>query len=191
MRIRILASLAALLIAVQACCCCSILEGPQPPYTITPSDQIVRDLQERLDAIEMEQDGSFHFTITDEEITSLAVQRIAEQGMDLPVENLQLFFRNGRIEAYFSVRFGASFALPSMVAFSLDAVEGQVKVTIEEIAVGPLPVPQAALESLTNIITEMIAGLTVSEGAPIEFEDFQIGEGQMTIYGKIAATPSD
>lgn len=179
MRSRVLIPILALIVAAQACCCAT-LGGPQPPYPITPSDETVQRFREHLDKATPGPDGTFTLTVTDEEITSLVARRLAEQeSQTLPISNPQVYFRDGRVEVYGTLRLSGSLAVPGMIAMSTAVEDGRPVFTIEEIDIGPLPVPATLLEELTvqmnQLLTENFGGATAT------ITDIQIGEGQMTV----------
>ncbi len=185
MRLRTLMPVAILVIVAQACCC-TRLGGPQPPYPITPSNETVQRFKERLDAATPGPDGIFTLTVSDEEITSLVVKRLAvqqQQGQAMPISDAQVFFRNGRIETYATLQLSDALAMPGMVAMSITIEDGQPVFSVEEIDVGPLPVPALLLEELTDqmnqILWEDLGAATIT--------DIQIGEGQMTVTAQATA----
>jgi hypothetical protein len=184
MRSHILVALVALIVVAQACCCCTLLGGPQPPYPITPSDEAVQRFDERMNSLTTNPDGSFTFTVTDEEITSLVVQQLAEQGVPSPISNPQVYFRNGRIEVYGTLSLSGSFSVPGMAALSIAVQDGKPVVTVEEIDAGPIPAPSALLDELTNQINQTLADSFAGGGAEFTITDVQIGEGQMAVTGK-------
>lgn len=185
MRARVLVPLITLVVAAQVCCCCTIFGGPQPPYTITPSDEAVQRFEERMNSAEIGADGSFTITITEEEMTSLIVQEFAEQGEPLPISEPQMHFRNGRAELYATVQFTESLALPGMIALSITATDGKVKVTVEEISFGPLPIPESIVQSLADGLSETLAEGVQGDDVDALITDVQIGEGEMSISGQI------
>lgn len=184
MRSQIIVPLIVLFVATQACCCFTILGGPQPPYAITPSDEAVQRFQEQMDSMEPNTDGTFCVTITEEEMTSLVVQGLAEQPEPLPFSQPQVYFRNGRIEIYGTATVADSLTLPGMTAFSIATTPNGIIVTVEEIALGPLPVPASVLQSLSEVINQTLSETIKIEGVEAVITDVQIGAGQMTISGK-------
>lgn len=187
MRLKVLVPLVALAALAQSCCCCTMLGGPEPPYTVTPSDEAIAGLKERLTPGE---DGSFTITITDEEATSVAVKALAQQEDVIPISDPQVFFRNGRVEGYGTAHVSDSLASPGMIAFTI-AVDSNNRPTviIEEMVVGPLPAPEPILETATEEINRV---LRENIGAAI-ITDVQIGDQQMTISGRLppAQSPSE
>jgi len=184
MRSQILVPLVALVVAAQACCCCTILGGPQPPYALTPSEDAAQGFAERMDAVDQDADGVFTISITEEEMTSLVAQMLAAQEEPPPISQVQVHFRNDRIEVYGTVMAADSISLPGMVAFSIGAATGGVAITVEEIALGPLPVPESVLQSLTQVINQALAENIQVNGSEAIITDVQIGAGQMTVSGK-------
>ncbi len=184
MRSQILVLLIALLVTAQSCCCASILGGPQPPYAITPSDEAVQSFQERMAKVEPNADGTFSVTITEEEMTSLVVQRLDAQQDPPPIRQPQVYFRNGRIEVYGTVDVNDSLSLPGMVAFSVVSGDDGISVTVEEISLGPLPVPDSVLESLNEEVDQTLTDNVQVGGVEAIITDVQIGDGEMTITGK-------
>lgn len=185
MHSKVLIIVIALSVAAQACCCCTLLGGPQPPYTITHSEETVQRLQERVDAIETDANGNFSITISEEEMTALAAQALNEMKDGPPISDLQVFFRNGRVELYMTIHLSDSFSLPGMIAFTIDAQEGDFAVTIEEMMVGPLPLPESVTDAMTEALNDALTeGVPDDEGNTL-ITDVQIGDREMTIFGQM------
>jgi hypothetical protein len=184
MQSKALIALIPLIVTAQACCCCAALGGPQPPYTITPSNEAVQRLEERMDSLDIAADGSFSLTVTEEEMTSLLVQMMEKQEQSPPISQPQVYFRNGRVEVYATVPIVESLELPGMVAFTVAVVDQRASVTIEEIALGPLPVPDAVTEALTDMINETFAESTQTEGNAI-ITGVEVGDKEITFFGKV------
>lgn len=186
MHSRILVVFIALAVAAQTVCCCAALSGPQPPYTITPSDEHVRNLEERMDSVDIAADGSFNITVTEEEMTSLLVHLMEEDTQPSPISNPQIHMRNGRVELYATIHIVESFSLPGLVAFSVDVTDQRATVTVEEVAVGPIPMPDPVKDALTDAINQVFAESTQteSEGNAI-ITDVEVGDREITFYGQM------
>jgi hypothetical protein len=188
MRSQVLIPLLALIVVAQALCCCSIAGGPQPPYSITPSDEAIQRFKERWDTVvEGSPNGTFTITVTEEEMTSLATRMLDRRDDLPPISDLQVHLRDGRIEAYATVTVNDSLSLPGMVAFSAAAADGEINVTLEEAAFGPLPIPDSALETATDVLNSLIAESVLDEIGDAAISDIQIGEGDMTLTGTMSA----
>ena len=188
MRPYVLTSIVALALVAQSCCCCTMIGGPEPPYAITPSGDAVQRFKERWSTVvDGSLDGSFDITMTEEEMTSLIAQSLEKQEDAPPVSDLQVHFRNGRIEVYATVTVNESIPLPGLVAFSAAATDGSISVTLEEIAFGPLPIPDSVLEASTDMLNELISSSMTTEMGEVAITDIQVGEGEMTLTGTIAS----
>ncbi|MBN1977273.1 MAG: hypothetical protein JW918_07720 [Anaerolineae bacterium] len=174
----------ALIVAAQACCCCTILGGSQPPYTITPSDEAVTRLEERIKSTEPDADGTFSVTVTEEEMTSLMVQWLDEMEEPPPISQPQVHFRNGRIEFYMIIHFSDAFESPGMIAFTVDAQDDKVVFAVEEMAVGPIPLPQSFSEVMTDLLNESFEEVFSGEDAGAVVTDVRIGDKEMTVFGQ-------
>ncbi len=185
MRSHVLVPLVALAVAAQACCCCTILGSPQPPYAISPSDEAVRRFEERMAEAEQSASGSVTITVTEEEMTSLIAQALAKREESVPISEPQVHLRNSRVEVYGTVQVTDSMALPGLVAFSISTAGGEISVTVEEIAVGPLPIPESLSETLADTLNAALSENVRFEEVEVLITDVQISAGEMTISGQV------
>jgi uncharacterized protein YpmS len=174
----------ALAVAAQACCCCTILGGPQPPYTITPSDEAIARLEERIDSTETDASGGFSITVTEEEMTSLVVQWLDEMEEPPPISQPQVHFRNGRVEFYIVIHASDMFEVPGMIAFTIDAQGDGAVFAVEEMVVGPIPLPESFTEVMTDMLNDLFAEILSGEEAGTVITDVKIGDKEMTIFGQ-------
>jgi hypothetical protein len=185
MHSKILVVCVALAVAAQACCCCTMLGGPQPPYTVSPSDDTIERLEERLDSVETDANGNFSFTVTEEEMTALARQSLDKMQDPPPISEPQVLFRNGRVELYMIIHLNDTFDLPGMMAFTIDVHDGDMDVTIEEVIVGPLPMPESVTQAMTEVLNDSLKEGLSDEGGEAMITDVQIGDREMVIYGQM------
>jgi uncharacterized protein YpmS len=186
MHSKVLIAVIALSIAVQTCCCCTFLGGPRPPYTINYSEETLQRLQEQVNAIETDTNGNFSITVSEEEMTALAAQVLDEMEDGPPISDLQVFFRNDRVELYMTIRLSSSFSLPGMLAFIIDAQDGEFAVTIEEMMVGPLPLPESITDAMTKALNEALTEGVPGDENKVSITDVQIGDKEMTVYGQVS-----
>jgi uncharacterized protein YpmS len=179
--------LISLTIIAQTCCCCTLLGGPQPPYTITYSEETVQRLQERMDVIETDENDNFSLTITEEEMTALAAKTLDEIEEGPPISEPQVFFRNNRIELYMIIHLNDSLSVPGMLAFTISTQEGDFAITIEEMIVGPLPLPKSIAETITEAINDdLTVDVYDDDGNGVLITDIQIGDKEMTVSGQMS-----
>jgi uncharacterized protein YpmS len=186
MHSKVLIAVIALSVAVQTCCCCTFLGGPRPPYTITHSEETLQRLQERVKTIETDANGNFSLTISEEEMTALAAQVLDEMEDGPPISELQVFFRNGRVELYMTIHLSDSFSLPGMIAFTIDAQDDDLAVTIEEMMVGPLPLPESITDAMTEALNDALTEGVPGDEDKVSITDVQIGDREMTVYGQVS-----
>jgi uncharacterized protein YpmS len=177
--------LAVLVVAAQAFCCGAILDSPTPPYTVAPSDETADRLQEQVETIEADDEGAFAITITEEEMTALAVQMLEEMEDPPPISQPQVHFRNGRVEIYGTIHMTDSTDVPGMLAFTLDVQDGDIVVTVEEIDVGPLPVPESFVETATKDLNHALDDWILSNMTDYVITDVEIGDKKAVIYGQV------
>jgi uncharacterized protein YpmS len=174
--------LTVLAVAAQTFCCGTGLSSPQPPYTVDSSNEPLDPLQEQVESIEADAEGKFTVTITEEEMTALVVQMLEEMEDPPPISQPQVFFRNDRVELYGTIHTTGAADVPGMIALSLDVQGGDVLVTVEEIDVGPLPVPGSLVETATKDLNQALDDWMLDNMANYEITDIRIGAGKAVVY---------
>jgi uncharacterized protein YpmS len=177
--------LAALAIAAQTFCCGAILASPQPPYVVDSSDETPDRLQEQVKSIQADDEGKFTITITEEEMTALAEQMLEEMEDPPPISQPQVLFRNDRVELYGTIHTTDSTAVPGKLAFTLDVQDGDVLVTVEEIEVGLLPVPDSFVETAAENLNQALDDWILDNMAGYEITDIRVGAKKAVIYGQV------
>lgn len=175
-----------LVVVAQAFFCCAAF-GPKPPYTVDSSDETLDRLQERMEEIEADDDGSFSVIVTEEDMTSLAIQMLEEMDDPPPISQPQVLFRNDRVEAYAIIHATDSTDVHGMMAFTVDVLDGEIVVTVEKIDLGPLPVPESLAESVTEALNEALAEWILSDKSDYVITDVRIGDKKATIFGQVLA----
>ena len=181
---KVVVAFVVLAVAAQAFCCCSIL-GPEPPYTVDPSDEALERLQEQMREIEAEDDGSFRIIVTEEEMTSLAVEMLEDMDDPPPLSQPQVLFRNDRVETYATIHASDATDVQGMLAFTVDIQDGEVVVTVEEIDLGPLPIPESLTEMVTETLNEALDEWILSNKSDYVITDIRIGDKKATIFGQV------
>jgi uncharacterized protein YpmS len=178
-------ALAALTIAAQTFCCGTVLGSPEPPYTVVPSDETLDQLQEKVEAIEADDEDTFTITITEEEMTALAVQMLEEMEDPPPISQPQVIFRDGRVELYGTIHTTDSADVPGMLALTLNVQDGNIVATVEEIDVGPLPMPESLAEIANENLNQALDDWIVNDMTDYVITDIKISTKKAIIYGQI------
>jgi hypothetical protein len=71
-----------------------------------------------------------------------------------------------------------------MIAFTVDAQDDKVVFTIEEMTVGPIPLPKSFSEVMTDLLNESFEEVFSGEDAGAAVTDVKIGDKKMTIFGQ-------
>jgi hypothetical protein len=119
-------------------------------------------------------------------MTALATQALDEMEDGPPLSDLQVFFRNGHVELYMTIHLSGSFSLPSMLSFIIDAQDGEFAVTIEELVVGPLPMPKSITDAMTEALNEALTEGVPGDEDKVLITDVQIGDREMTLFGQMS-----
>jgi hypothetical protein len=175
-----------LVVVSQMLCCCSIvLTSPEPPYTIEPPPHVIDDLQERIATIEADAEGRFSITVTETEMTALAAQMLDEMEGPPPISQPQVYFRNKRVEAYAIVHASDVTDVQGMLAFTIEVKDGEVVVTVEEVDLGPLPIPESLSENLTEAANQALTEWIPSHESNYTITAIEVGNREMTVFGEV------
>jgi hypothetical protein len=189
MQSRTLAIAVALIVAAEACCCCTTLGGPEPPYLISPSPEAIDQLDSRMEEADLAEgdDGFFYFSIymTEEEATSLLVRQLESQEGASAIEKPQIHFLDDRVEVYLTVTLSEQLPLPIMVALSPTTLGGDITLTLEELILGPLPLPESVVGGLGELVSQTVrdAFANIAENATLT--DLQSGDGRLVLVFKV------
>ncbi len=181
----LLAVVAALALAGLAC---SVGGGrvPTPPASpVVVSTESVGALEQTVqDALKNAQNGEVTIVVTEQQITSYAALKLAEEP-DAPIQDVQVYLRDGQIQIYgrATVR---GITAPAVVKMKVGTTaEGKLDVTVADAKFGPMPVPSSLLNSLSGGINEMLSGQFGPQATGIKITSVAIGDGQMSITGQM------
>ena len=124
-------------------------------------------------------------SVTEEEMTSLAVQMLEDMDDPPPLSQPQVLFRNDRVETYATIHASDATDVPGMLAFTVDIQDGEVVVTVEEIDLGPLPIPESLTEMVTETLNEALDEWILSNKSDYVITDIRISDKKATIFGQV------
>jgi len=189
MRSKALAIAFALVILAQACCCTTAIGGPEPPYTVIPSEEAAERFRDKVEQASQAGGQTISLTITEEEATSVFAQLFSQTQAVAPITPPQILFQDGRMEVYTDLKALRIVSIPGMVALSISASDGEFEVGVEEVAFGPIPVPEFALDFLTELVNQWLFDNILSQIGNIPIREVQIGDGEMTIEARRLSQP--
>ena len=167
--------------------CGSFLGGPTPPASpIVVSTEAAGELEDLWqNAIDNAVDGQFSVVMTEEQLTSYVSVKLAEQEEELPLEDVQIFLRNGNMTMKANAKIGAIVA-PATIDFNVTVnAEGKLEAAIEDADFGPVPVPDSMLESLNESINESLTNELTINSTEITLESIAIADGKMSVSGTV------
>jgi hypothetical protein len=164
-----------------ACSPCGLLSGtvPTPPHPIAVSTEAAGQLESRIQQNLSGQSGQqFILRMDDGEVTSLVATKLAQYNGSI-VTNPVIWFTRGKI--YGTGKLVG--VLPIDTEFFIIATarvqDGKVVLEMEKASTGSLPLPTAALDTISQSINETVAESQL--GA--EITSLEILEGEIIIRG--------
>lgn len=163
----------------------------QEMASVTVSDEAARSLDDKIedfdDRLESASTGeSLSLILTDDEVTSKLVQELSRGEVDLPVdiENPRVRFGDGKVFASADVEI-SGFHTTLGAEARVQAQDDELKLTIGEINLGRLPLPDAVLDRIKGeLVPEEEMVIDMDEwGITMNIEDIRIEEGQVILEG--------
>jgi uncharacterized protein YpmS len=170
------------ILALLACGPCNLLSGevPTPPHPLAVSTEAAGQLESRIKQnLTGESDQAFILRMTDGEVTSLVSTELAKYD-ESPVLDPKIWFTKGKI--YGSGRLVNVLPIETdfFVVATTRIVDGKVVVEIEEFSAGALPIPDGALETISQSINETVEELQLD----VEVTAMEILEGEAIVKGE-------
>jgi len=175
---KILSILAILALASLACNL--PLGGPKPPGDPIPvSEAAAEELENIWKSVDLA-NGQVELVITEEQLTSFVALKLASDP-DTPIQEPQIYLRDGQVQIYGIAR-TENFSTPALIKLtpSLDA-DGRPVFTISEADFGPLPVPEALLETLSSNLNAALIGQLETLVPGVRITRLAIADGELTI----------
>ena len=164
-----------------ACGPCGLLSGsvPTPPHPIAISTEAAGQLESRIQQNLRGQPGQqFILRMGDDEVTSLVATKLAEYDGS-PVTNPQIWFTRGKIYGTGKLVGFLPIDTEFFIIATARVQDGKVVVEMEKASTGSLPLPTAALDTISQSINE-----TVEESQlGVEVTGLEILEGEVIVKG--------
>jgi len=171
-----------LVLGVLACRMSSNLVQDFEPITVRTEDAIA--LGEKLEQAvqDAEQKGSFTIEISEQQLTSYLALNLAKTSQ-VPITDLQIHLQDGQVWIR-GVVHQDNLQLPLTVAVSLSVdSENKIVVDLKQARIGPFPLPQRLLDSITQEVQKAFWDQLASVGEGYTIEEISIGEGSILIRG--------
>lgn len=167
--------------------CTMFVGGPEYPEGAIPvSAEAVESMRTQIQAAALAgaESGTVTLQFTEEQITSYIAFRLAAQSSPA-LQNPQVYLRDGQMQIYGTVERGYFVAnVLTVLNVSVDE-QGQPRIEIASVDLGPLPAPEGLKQSLTTLITEAYTGSLGPVATGFRLETISIADGLMTVTGRI------
>lgn len=164
-----------------ACGPCSLLSGemPTPPHPLAVSTEAAGQLESRIQQnLAGEPGQQFIMRMTDTEVTSLVATELAQYD-ESPVTDPQIWFTKGKIYGTGRLTNVLPIETDVFIIASARVQDQKVVVEIEEISAGALPIPDSALQTISQSINETVEELQLD----VEVTALEVLEGEMIVKG--------
>jgi hypothetical protein len=182
------AILGALCALVSATLACSIfIGGPAYPEDAIPTptgtplslqDQILQAVEEAAGT------GTVSVTLTESQLTSYLAARSAAQAHPLIVDP-RVYLRSGQMKIFGRAESGIFVANVTMTVQANIDSEGQPKIDVEQTYFGPVKAPKGLNDALAASIQDAFTGWLGPVATGFRLESITIGDGVMTVTGRI------
>lgn len=151
-----------------------------PGGPVEISSEAAESLETKLkEALQDNPSDSFVLHLTDEEVTSYAATKwTVEEGS--PVTDPQIRFTQGKVFIAGTLTGVCPFRVRVTSVASAQIVNDQLQMKIEEVHLGPLPIPESLLGSVSQSLNETLADAQLD----IKITEVQILEGELIVVGK-------
>ncbi len=161
--------------------------GPQPPASPIPvSTESVGELQDNLirAVTSVPAGGEVSLTVTEQQLTSIVALRLQDQS-DLPLRDLQVFLRDGKIQLFGVAEAGGLSANALIIISANLTPDGGVVFQADKADFGPIPVPEELLEQVSTAINEAFTDSLGSKATGLQVTGLTIEAGQLLLTGRI------
>lgn len=152
--------------------------GGPIPVSQEAADRLKQNFYQSLQEATSTHEASLR--ITNEEITSLVANELSSTGQ-IPLSNPQVWFTAGRIYITGEVDAVGPVNFNSLIVATAVVDEGRMVVRVEEAQMGPFDFPASLVESMTQTVNEVLAGVIVD--ADLDISRLEILEGEMFVVG--------
>jgi hypothetical protein len=152
--------------------------GGPIPVSQEAADRLKQNFYQSLQEATSTHEASLR--ISNEEITSLVANELSSTGQ-IPLSNPQVWFTAGRIYITGEVDTVGPVNFNSLIVATAVVDEGRMVVRVEEGQMGPFDFPASLVESMTQTVNEVLAGVIVD--ADLDISRLEILEGEMFVVG--------
>jgi hypothetical protein len=171
----------AALVFWQVIACFRMFDADPPPAPSVPiSKDLANEMRERVTEVKSER-GPFSVAISERELTSYIVGWLQSGPGQFPARDMQIRFGAGYAEIWATFIDVAPSDITVYIRATVEAVGGQAGFQIEHASAGPLVIPGAMRELISQVLSETLAELEYG----LVVEHAEIVPGQLILQGQI------
>jgi hypothetical protein len=185
MKKAILGAIFALWAATMACSI--FVGGPDyPSETPSASTPDTRNLQQQLEEALSSgaQSGVISLQITEGQLTSFLVSRLSQKPSSV-LSDPRVYLRAGQMEVYGKATSGMLSANVSITLQASVDTDGQPRIQVTRTDFGPLAAPQGFNDAIAASVQEALTGWLGPVATGFRLESITIGDGVMTVTGRV------
>lgn len=158
-----------------------LVDEPDQIIILTEEAVAVNEKLEQA-AKDAEQKGTFTLEITEQQLASYVAINLASQS-SIPITELQIRLRDEQIRIS-GIAHQDNLQLPLSVGVRVGVDEANnFRLEFTEAKLGPFPLPQIILESITKEVQKALAEQMAKVGEGYSIQEISIGEGSILIRG--------
>ena len=131
--------------------------------------------------------GPFEVEVSDQELTSYIIGLLQSGAGEFPARDMQILFQDGYLEIWATFIDIAPSDIPVYIRATVEAVGGQAIFHIEHASAGPLVIPGAMRELISQVLSETLAELEYGLVA----EHAEIVPGRLILRGQVTGEIPD
>jgi hypothetical protein len=133
--------------------------------------------------------GAFRIEVSDRELTSYVVILLQSGAGQFPARDMRIEFGDGHVDIWATFIDIAPTDLPTFVRATVEAVEGRLVFHILQANAGPIPVPGAMRETISQVLSESLDELEL--GLNVQHVEVKPGRAVLTgqVTGPVPALP--
>jgi hypothetical protein len=177
-----------LLKASPCCCLGGAVIPPMSPHSL--SDDLAYQMLERFNAAKAEaqsQGGAFTVQVSDRELTSYVVMLLQSGAGEFPARDMQIEFGDSYVDIWATFVEVAPTDLPSFVRATVEAVDGRLVFHVLQASAGPIPVPGAMREMISQVLSETLDELELG----LDIQLIEVEPGRAVLTGRVTGPVPD
>jgi len=169
-----------LLVALTIIACTAADSATLPGGPVEISPEAAQRVETKLvEALTLNPNDQFILRFTDEEVTSYLALKL-EETTEPPITNPQIRFTKGKMYVAGELTNIGPMQVRAMIIAAPRVIDDQLEVDIESVYLGPIPVPNTLLDSLSQTIDIALEEAQVS----LKITQVEVFESEIVIVGE-------